>query len=136
MAPPRAATDPGDPRPHGTEPNNWGSFFSGPAWTYDGASGEYYLHLFAPGQPDLNWEEPQVRQAVYAMMRWWLERGVDGFRMDVVNLISKDPALPDGRCAATARTATARRPTSVAPGCTSTSRRCTARCSPTTRAGC
>ncbi|MGW4805279.1 glycoside hydrolase family 13 protein [Kitasatospora sp. NPDC004272] len=94
--PPRAATDPGDPRPHGTEPNNWGSFFSGPAWTYDGASGEYYLHLFAPGQPDLNWEEPQVRQAVYAMMRWWLERGVDGFRMDVVNLISKDPALPDG----------------------------------------
>ena len=80
----------------GAEPNNWGSFFSGPAWTYDEARGEYYLHLFSSRQPDLNWEEPAMRHAVYAMMRWWLERGVDGFRMDVVNLISKDPALPDG----------------------------------------
>ncbi|MFJ6698024.1 alpha-glucosidase [Streptomyces sp. NPDC091272] len=80
----------------GREPNNWGSFFSGPAWTYDDRSNAYYLHLFSSRQPDLNWENPQVRQAVYAMMRWWLERGVDGFRMDVVNLISKDPALPDG----------------------------------------
>ncbi|WP_245194703.1 glycoside hydrolase family 13 protein [Kitasatospora phosalacinea] len=90
------AVDPTAVEPPAAEPNNWGSFFSGPAWTYDGASGAYYLHLFAPGQPDLNWENPEVRQAVYAMMRWWLERGVDGFRMDVVNLISKDPALPDG----------------------------------------
>ncbi|RKE05133.1 oligo-1,6-glucosidase [Streptomyces sp. TLI_171] len=94
--PPREPADPGAAGPHGAEPNNWGSFFSGPAWTYDGASDAYYLHLFAPGQPDLNWEEPAMRQAVYAMMRWWLDRGVDGFRMDVVNLISKDPALPDG----------------------------------------
>jgi oligo-1,6-glucosidase len=79
----------------GAEPNNWGSFFSGPAWEYDEASGEYYLHLFSKKQPDLNWENPEVRHAVYDMMRWWVARGVDGFRMDVVNLISKDPALPD-----------------------------------------
>ena len=78
------------------DPNNWGSFFSGPAWEYDEATGEHYLHLFSRKQPDLNWENPEVREAVYAMMRWWLDRGVDGFRMDVVNMISKDPALPDG----------------------------------------
>ncbi len=95
--PPRPGKEPGAP---GAEPTNWGSFFSGPTWTYDEASGEYYLHLFAPKQPDLNWENPEVRQAVYAMMRWWLERGVDGFRMDVINLISKDTALPDGPVAA------------------------------------
>jgi oligo-1,6-glucosidase len=83
----------GDP---GAEPTNWGSFFSGPAWELDSASGEYYLHLFSRKQPDLNWENPEVRHAVYAMMRWWLDRGVDGFRMDVINMISKDPALPDG----------------------------------------
>lgn len=77
-------------------PNNWESFFSGAAWTLDERSGEYYLHLFSRKQPDLNWENPEVRQAVYAMMRWWVDRGVDGFRMDVINLISKDPALPDG----------------------------------------
>jgi oligo-1,6-glucosidase len=80
----------------GAEPNNWESFFSGPAWTYDQASGEYYLHLFTRHQPDLNWENPAVRQAIYEMMRWWLDRGVDGFRMDVVNMISKVPSLPDG----------------------------------------
>ncbi|MFH8935820.1 alpha,alpha-phosphotrehalase [Streptomyces griseosporeus] len=90
---PRPGMEPGTP---GAEPNNWGSFFSGPAWTFDEASGEYYLHLFSRKQPDLNWDNPEVRRAVHAMMRWWLERGVDGFRMDVVNLISKDPALPDG----------------------------------------
>ncbi|MEU3525887.1 alpha-glucosidase [Streptomyces sp. NPDC038707] len=91
--PARQGMEPGTP---GAEPNNWGSFFSGPAWTYDTASGEYYLHLFSRKQPDLNWDNPEVRQAVHAMMRWWLQRGVDGFRMDVINLISKDPALPDG----------------------------------------
>ena len=80
----------------GAEPTNWESFFSGPVWELDEASGEYYLHLFSPKQPDLNWENPQVREAVYAMMRWWLDRGVDGFRMDVINMISKDPFLPDG----------------------------------------
>ncbi|MYW02465.1 alpha-glucosidase [Streptomyces sp. SID3343] len=77
-------------------PNNWGSFFSGSAWALDPVSGEYYLHLFSPKQADLDWENGEVRQAVYAMMRWWLDRGVDGFRMDVINLVSKDPALPDG----------------------------------------
>lgn len=91
--PPRPGMRPGDP---GAEPTNWRSFFSGPAWQLDEASGEYYLHLFSHRQPDLNWENPEVRQAVYTMMRWWLDRGVDGFRMDVINLISKDPALPDG----------------------------------------
>ena len=80
----------------GGAPNNWASAFSGSAWELDEASGEYYLHLFSRKQPDLNWENPEVRQAVYAMMRRWLDRGVDGFRMDVINFISKDPALPDG----------------------------------------
>ncbi|MEO6533643.1 MAG: alpha-glucosidase [Pseudolysinimonas sp.] len=80
----------------GAEPTNWESFFQGPVWDLDEASGEYYLHLFSRKQPDLNWENPEVRQAVYSMMTWWLDRGVDGFRMDVINLISKDPALPDG----------------------------------------
>jgi oligo-1,6-glucosidase len=94
--PPRPGTTLGEP---GAEPTNWTSFFSGPTWTADPASGEYYLHLFSPCQPDLNWENPQVRQAIYAMMRWWVDRGVDGFRMDVVNLLSKDPALPDGEVA-------------------------------------
>ena len=79
----------------GHEPNNWKSHFSGSAWQYDPATGEYYLHLFSKKQPDLNWENPKVRQAVYAMMHWWLKKGVDGFRMDVINMISKVPGLPD-----------------------------------------
>ena len=91
--PARPGTVPGTP---GAEPTNWRSAFSGPAWTYDEVSGEYYLHLFSRRQPDLNWENPQVRAAVFAMMRRWLDRGIDGFRMDVVNFLSKDPALPDG----------------------------------------
>jgi oligo-1,6-glucosidase len=91
--PPREGMVGGTP---GAEPNNWASVFSGSAWEYDEASGEYYLHVFSRKQPDLNWENPEVREAIYAMMRWWLDRGVDGFRMDVINLISKDPALPDG----------------------------------------
>ncbi|MGZ7013794.1 MAG: glycoside hydrolase family 13 protein [Acidimicrobiales bacterium] len=91
--PPRAGHRPGQP---GAEPTNWRSFFSGSAWQLDETTGEYYLHLFSRKQPDLNWENPEVRQAVYAMMRWWLDRGVDGFRMDVINAISKDLALPDG----------------------------------------
>jgi oligo-1,6-glucosidase len=92
--PPREGMAAGAP---GAEPTNWESFFSGPTWELDEASGEYYLHLFSRKQPDLNWENPQVRAAVYEMMRWWLDRGVDGFRMDVINMISKDPALPDGQ---------------------------------------
>ncbi|WP_235564796.1 alpha-glucosidase [Modestobacter sp. Leaf380] len=80
----------------GAEPTNWQSFFSGPTWELDETTGQYYLHLFSRKQPDLNWENPQVREAVYEMMRWWLDRGVDGFRMDVINMISKQPGLPDG----------------------------------------
>jgi oligo-1,6-glucosidase len=91
--PPRYGMQPGAP---GAEPTNWASIFSGSAWQLDHDSAEYYLHLFAPKQPDLNWENADVRQAVYGMMRWWLDRGVDGFRMDVINFISKDPSLPDG----------------------------------------
>lgn len=90
---PRESMDAGDP---GAEPTNWGSAFSGSAWELDEATGEYFLHLFSNKQPDLNWENPEVREAVYTMMRWWLDRGVDGFRMDVINFISKDPALADG----------------------------------------
>jgi oligo-1,6-glucosidase len=95
--PARPGMEPGSP---GAEPTNWGSIFSGPAWEYDEATGEYYLHLFSRRQPDLNWENPKVRRAVYEMMRWRLDRGVDGFRMDVINFISKasgaDGSLPDG----------------------------------------
>ena len=86
MAAARAGFEPGT---EGAEPTNWASIFSGSAWQYDERSGEYYLHLFSPKQPDLNWENPEVRQAVYAMMSWWVDRGIDGFRMDVINLISK-----------------------------------------------
>ena len=85
------------PGQDGAEPNNWVSFFRGSAWQRDDRTGEYYLHLFSKKQPDLNWENPEVRHAVYDMMRWWLDRDIDGFRMDVINLISKDPALPDGK---------------------------------------
>ena len=80
----------------GKEPNNWGSCFSGSAWKYDAATDMYYLHLFAEKQPDLNWDNPKVRQEVFHMMDWWCKKGIDGFRMDVISMISKDPALPDG----------------------------------------
>ncbi|MBK9713545.1 MAG: alpha-glucosidase [Kouleothrix sp.] len=83
------------PGKDGREPNNWGSFFGGSAWQHDTATGEYYLHLFSKKQPDLNWDNPKVRAEIYAMMRWWLDKGVDGFRMDVINMISKAPGLPD-----------------------------------------
>ncbi len=75
-------------------PNNWSSFFSGPTWEKDEATGQYYLHLFSRKQPDLNWEHPPVREAIYDMMNRWFDRGIDGFRMDVINLISKQPGLP------------------------------------------
>ena len=90
--PARPGHEPGTP---GAQPTNWTSYFSGPAWEYDEATGEYYLHIFSRKQPDLNWENPEVRRAVYDMMRRWLDRGVDGFRMDVINFISKQVA-PDG----------------------------------------
>ncbi|KAJ8703301.1 hypothetical protein PTI98_001936 [Pleurotus ostreatus] len=76
-------------------PNNWKSIFQGPAWDYDEATGEYYLHLYVSKQPDLNWENEDVRHAAWDVMRFWLERGCDGFRMDVINKISKVKGLPD-----------------------------------------
>lgn len=79
----------------GHEPTNWGSYFSGSAWQYDEASGQYYLHLFAIKQPDLNWENEAVRHSVYDIMNWWADLGVDGFRMDVINLISKPAVYKD-----------------------------------------
>ena len=91
-----------DPRPGhvggepGAEPNNWESYFAGPTWEWVPERQQYYLHLFSKKQPDLNWENPEVRRAVYEMMTWWLDRGIDGFRMDVINMISKVPGLPDG----------------------------------------
>src|SRR5215207_9004518 len=83
------------PARDGREPNNWGSIFGGSAWQYDEQTDEYYLHLFTKKQPDLNWENPKVREEIYRMMDWWLQKGTDGFRMDVINLISKVPGLPD-----------------------------------------
>lgn len=88
--PARLGCEPGAP---GAEPDDKPAAFAPSAWTFDPASGEYYLGIFSPGQPDLNWENEQVRQAVYEMMRWWVDRGVDGFRMDVINLISKPAEL-------------------------------------------
>lgn len=77
------------------KPNNWKSFFGGDTWEYDEKTGEWYLHLFTKKQPDLNWENPEVREEVYKMMRYWLEKGVDGFRLDVISLISKRTNFPD-----------------------------------------
>jgi oligo-1,6-glucosidase len=79
----------------GKEPNNWTSFFSGPAWKKDPETGEYYLHLFAEKQPDLNWDNPKVRHEVYDIMRFWLDKGANGFRMDVIPFISKDQSFPE-----------------------------------------
>jgi len=79
----------------GKEPNNWSSFFGGSAWQYDPETEEYYLHLFTPQQPDLNWENPSVRKEIFEMMDFWLEKGVHGFRMDVINIISKVSSYPD-----------------------------------------
>ena len=76
-------------------PNNWGSWFGGSAWEYDKNTDMYYLHIFSKKQPDLNWENEKVRQEVYNMMRWWLDKGIDGFRMDVISLISKNQQFPD-----------------------------------------
>ncbi|MGS0416583.1 glycoside hydrolase family 13 protein [Bacillus cereus] len=82
------------PGNEGNEPNNWGAAFSGSAWQYDEMTDEYYLHLFSKKQPDLNWDNEKVRQDVYDMMKFWLEKGIDGFRMDVINFISKEDGLP------------------------------------------
>lgn len=84
-----------DPK-EGKEPTNWGAYFSGSAWQYDEATKQYYLHQFVPEQPDLNWENPAVRKEIFDMMHWWCQKGVDGFRMDVISLISKPQEYMDG----------------------------------------
>ena len=85
-----------DPKADGSAPNNWESYFSGSAWQFDEATGQYYLHLFSRKQPDLNWENDKVREEVFDLMTWWCEKGIDGFRMDVISLISKVQTFPDG----------------------------------------
>ena len=82
---------------NGKEPNNWGGCFGGSAWEYDDETQMYYLHLFSKKQPDLNWENEKVRQEVYDMMKFWCDKGIDGFRMDVISMISKDQSFPDGK---------------------------------------
>lgn len=84
------------PKEDGSAPNNWGSCFGGPAWEYDETTGMYYLHLFSKKQPDLNWDNKEVRDAVFDMMTWWCDKGIDGFRMDVISMISKTKEMPDG----------------------------------------
>lgn len=86
-----------DGKDDGNPPNNWGSVFSGSTWEYDERTNQYYLHLFAVKQPDLNWENPNLRKDIYEMMKFWLDKGIDGFRMDVINFISKDQSFPDGK---------------------------------------
>lgn len=80
---------------NGAEPNNWESIFSGPAWEYDEGTGQYYMHIFSRKQPDLNWENPAMRREIYAMINWWLDKGIDGFRIDAITHIKKVPGLPD-----------------------------------------
>ena len=80
-----------------TPPNNWGSCFGGSAWQYDEETAMYYLHLFSKKQPDLNWDNPKVRDEVFNMMAWWCDKGIDGFRMDVISMISKTKEMPDGQ---------------------------------------
>ena len=84
-----------DPKPDGAAPNNWLSNFGGPAWAFDAATGQYYLHLFLPQQPDLNWSNPNVVAAMHDVLRFWLRRGVDGYRIDVAHALAKDPLLRD-----------------------------------------
>ncbi|MCM1135874.1 MAG: alpha-glucosidase [Clostridium sp.] len=79
-----------------TPPNNWGAYFGGSAWQYDEETAMYYLHLFSKKQPDLNWDNPEVRREVFDMMTWWCDKGIDGFRMDVISMISKTKEMPDG----------------------------------------
>ncbi|MDP4145231.1 MAG: alpha-glucosidase [Bacillota bacterium] len=84
------------PGKNGQVPNNWGSFFGGSAWEYDGGSGEYYLHIFSKKQPDLNWKNEKLREEIKEMIKYWIDKGVDGFRMDAINHLEKDENFPDG----------------------------------------
>ena len=88
---PKGFDEDGNPIP----PNNWASEFGGPAWEWDAATGQFYLHIFFKEQPDLNWENEKVREDLYSMVRWWLDKGVDGFRLDAINIISKPEGFPD-----------------------------------------
>ena len=88
---PKGFDEDGKPIP----PNNWASEFGGPAWEWDEATGQFYLHIFFKEQPDLNWENEKVREDLYSMVRWWLDKGVDGFRLDAINIISKPEGFPD-----------------------------------------
>ncbi len=88
---PKGFDEDGNPIP----PNNWASEFGGPAWEWDEATGQFYLHIFFKEQPDLNWENEKVREDLYSMVRWWLDKGVDGFRLDAINIISKPKGYPD-----------------------------------------
>jgi oligo-1,6-glucosidase len=81
---------------NGGPPNNWQAWFGGPAWSFDKTTGQYFLNIFSPYQPDLNWENPALRAAIYEIMRWWLDKGIDGFRMDAIGFISKPHDFPDG----------------------------------------
>ncbi|AJY74411.1 glycoside hydrolase family 13 protein [Paenibacillus beijingensis] len=83
-----------DPK-NGAEPNNWESIFGGPAWEFDELTGQYFMHIFSRKQPDLNWENPNVRQDLYGMVNWWLDKGIDGFRVDAISHIKKVPGFPD-----------------------------------------
>ncbi|PLT29646.1 glycoside hydrolase family 13 protein [Peribacillus deserti] len=80
---------------NGKEPNNWESIFSGPAWKYDKETDQYFMHIFSARQPDLNWENPEVRNALEDMVNWWLDKGIDGFRVDAISHIKKEPGFPD-----------------------------------------
>jgi alpha-glucosidase len=80
---------------NGGEPNNWASIFGGSAWLYDERTGQYFMHIFSKKQPDLNWENPEVRRELYAMINWWLDKGIDGFRVDAISHIKKVPGFPD-----------------------------------------
>ncbi|KEO84472.1 glycoside hydrolase family 13 protein [Tumebacillus flagellatus] len=84
-----------DPKADGSAPNNWRSYFEPSTWTLDETTGQYYFHSFAVEQPDLNWESPALREEIYRMMRWWLDKGIDGFRMDAVALLAKQEGFPD-----------------------------------------
>ena len=86
-----------DPKPDGMPPNNWTSYFSGPAWEYEPLTNQDYLHLFSKEQPDLNWQNPRLREEIYDIMHYWIGKGVDGFRLDVMHAYGKTPGLPDGR---------------------------------------
>ena len=94
-----------DPKPDGSPPNNWQASFGGPSWTWNARRRQYYLHNFLPEQPDLNYWNPAVCEAVLDVARFWLDRGVDGFRLDVINYLAHHPALTDNPVARLPKTA-------------------------------